>query len=676
MARREMETDADLLANITEALGTEKQKFREKDTPGSAEVKVTSFKEKFALNYINFELGKAALIEDLEEVVGELSFGEQDYLLIVSHKIGSVENGFDECDFDTTEDLSEGDSNEGKEDGLRFDNKVSLNSQLVVKAGPTCGSHVQFVTGKSQLQSVSCINTVQTVKTETLPPLKLKDAKYFISIFVQGITKLKARLKKEQFFEMPLPWLLIKCKAEKPQNVSWLLCKMEHSMKDGTGVLRSFVITEEHAVNDLETKLARTVAKDCMSKKKLHFARYDLLSSIYKRDGDITTDSSMLLLELSWQEKTAPCEPPPSSADSIAKFKIVPSDTSSPLAPIYMELVQLESVVHGTSDAFDAVWMDIHGISKDRKSILENLPEFLEALQTPKYAEQNATDQKETVSDDEKSPILSYVLDKLRRKDHDFTDDLWDFLKQATSMEEVILVLDHVFAAICTCEIQPVFSLENKTDLAVWVREFYKATNQTKGRDILRDRFDAVVEDKSKIFELIANLGLEKHKHDYISFFIKEELATFGQLEPILKKGISLKERMQALWKLHHCLELVSVAVAYLHLPVDYVRMILKSSLNYFANTDNLRTAPIFFVSIPAVSSAAAPILDRCMTLKPVLWKCSTKEVSKDRGFLKIFISSEDREASLDAVLGKEDIIGAFNLHKVVIASESSVRVF
>ena len=670
MARRQqIEADANLLANILQELASQTAKGNENGTESSLKTKVISFKDKFSLNYVNLGAKNKVFVEGLEDVFGEAAFGDKNYLLIVSNEVENVPNGINDSDgyFNESEQLTENILSGMKEKNPQSSNKISISAHLVVKTGPTSGSAVEFITGKVQLQSASCTTLVQTVKTESLEALELKDARFMVTIFVQAILKLKENLNdSETFWDFCLPWFLLKCKSEKPQKISWLCCKMEHAAIDGAkrGILKSFIVNEERSVVDLEESLGKILDDKC--EKSLYFARYDLLSSIYKNSGE---DSSTLLMELSWQDKTTSSQPPPSSADALVKFRIAPSDPTSPLATRYLELIQLENMVHGTSNATSDIWSDLNEGKNAKKNIVSSLPDFLDGLKTVKYGESASHDKREE-NDTESFSLSSYVLENLRRKDHDFTDDLWEYLKNAVSLDDIVQALDHIFAAICTREIQPVFNSENKVELAVWIREFYRTANQNEGMEVLKERLDFVLEDESKVLELVAKLGLEKYKRDYIAFFVSEELATFGQLQPVLKHEASVKESMLMIWKLHHCLELVAAAIMYLKLPVDYVRMILKASLDYYKATDDLSSTPTFSVSIPSVSSASAPAIQCCSTSKPLLWKCSANVIG--RGHLKMFISSEDREASSNL----EDDLGTLSLHKVVGVSESSVRIY
>ena len=671
-----MEEDSLVFAKILEEVATSRSEDIKKCSENTLAVRAISFKKKFSLNCVCAHSGnRGAIVQGLEEVLGEVLIGNDNYLLFVSREVADTSDDVDVSSSDhmnESEQLSE--LQISKENNKQYSSTVDLSTDLLVKAGPTIGSSVQFITGKSPLQSASAVSSVQKVKTELLSALALKDARYMVSVFVQSVIKL---VNGSSFKDVVLPLLLIKCKSEKPQNVGWLCCRMEHVAKDGfkKGIFRSYLVCDEYSVLDLEKGLQKLFGYK--SEKCQYFARYDLLSSVYKQDYDDAMEHSKLILEFSWQGQTAADQPPPSAADTLVKFQIVPSDPSSPLSAMYIELIQLEDIIHGVSDASDEVWADMMSQKSSKKSIIEQLPDFLEALKTAKYVESDASDKKEGPSMD-KSPLSSFILDNFCRKDHDFTDELWEFLKNAISFDEVLQSLDYIFAAICTREIQPVFNSENKTDLAQWVREFYRASNQSESKEKLKERFSTLLENRIKVFELVANLGLEKFTRDYISFFVNEELATFGQLESVFRYGGGLKKRMLDIWKLHHILELVALSIVFLHLPIDYLRLILKTSLDYFKDVANLSTAPVFSVSIPAVSPVASLVIDHCTKMKPVLWKCSATLTSgiNSKGLLKMFISSEDREAHFDVDTSMQDNTETFNLHKVVTVTESSVRVY
>ena len=679
------QVDVASLSDILEELLIQEAEKNDGETQDTNEVKFISFKEQFSLNYVKVgKEGASTTVLGLEDVIGLRRGPNAGNLLLASKHVENLTNGhtFDESDATGAEyhesDLSTGDiTQQSQEAKISFGNNVkTLSEELIIRAGPASTAQVQFMTGTSQLQFIGGGSKQQILETGQLAPMNLRDARYLVSIFAQTVSNLKEKLSDFEFWNLKLPWLLVKCDAKAPQMISWICCKIEHVVKENEqkGVMKSFLIQEKNAIADTEEMIKREIGtQDNGSKNSFYFSRYNLLGSIFKQEAFDTKESAQLYLEFAWQEPTLHFQPPPLAADAVAKFRIVPSDPCSPLAPVYLELIQLESIIHSMSDCN---WPDFTGPSEEPYDITGHVSEFLEDLKTVKYTEEEAVE-KQNETDDLASPLLTYVLDSFRRNDWDFTDKLWEFLKNAKSFEEVMQCLDHIFVAICTREIQPVFNTENKTQMASWIREFYKANNQAKGKEELQEKLDGLMENPSKVFQMIADIGLEKYNKDYVSFFINEELATFGQLEPMMRQANTLEDRMAVIWKFHHSLELVAVSKAYLSLNVDYLRIILRASLDYYKSIAKLSTSPIFSVSIPAVSSSAAAVIDRCSSMKPVMWKWASKKLAakQQTELLSMLILSEDK-ADIDIDFTANESVEIPALHKAVIVEESQLRIY
>ena len=689
MARQ---VDVASLSDILEELLLQEAKKNDGETQDTNDVKeqfslnVISFKEQFSLNYVKKgKEGATTTVLGLEDVIGGLNSLNAGNLLLASKHVENLVNGhtFDESDATGTEyhmsELSTGDiTQQSQEAKISYGNNVkTLSEEMIIRAGPASTAPVQFMTGTSQLQFIGGESTKQILETEQLAPMNLRDARYLVSIFAQAVSNLKEKLSDFEFWNLKFPWLLVKCDTKAPQMISWICCKIEHVVKENEqkGVMKSFLIQEKNAIADTEEMVKRQMGmQDKGSKNSFYFSRYNLLGSIFKQEAFDTKERAELYLEFAWQEPTLHFQPPPLAADAVAKFRIVPSDPCSPLAPVYLELIQLESIIHNISDCN---WPDFTAPSDKPYDITGHVSEFLEDLKTVKYTEEEEAVKKQSETDDLASPLLTYILDSFRRNDWDFTDKLWEFLKNAKSFEEVMQCLDHIFVAICTREIQPVFNTENKTQMASWIREFYKANNQAKGKEELQEKLDGLMENPSKVFQMIADIGLERYIRDYVSFFINEELATFGQLEPMMKQADTLQDRMAVIWKFHHSLELVALSKAYLSLNVDFLRIILRASLDYYKNMAKLSTSPIFSVSIPAVSSSAAVVIDRCRSMKPVIWKWASKKLgAKQQTQLLSMLILSDYKADIDIDFTANESVEIPALHKAIIVEESQLRIY
>ena len=689
MADHQREVDVESVARILESLAIKDLEGNKNEVKDGCSLNYFNFKDNFSLNHVPVSQ-EVVFIQGLEDIVGSLSSEQPNSLLIVSKKVNTGSKKFDNDESDSTGDISNTSAEDtvdkfpeielGSHDFKTQTNRVDVYTEEVIKAGPSSSATVQFLVEKSKMQTSSSTSVTRVVKVDSLASLSLKDARYVVSVFTQAVRKLKSTVNKNKFSQMVFPWVFVKCNCESLQNIRWICCTVENNATEGkqSGVLRTCLVKEESSVFDLQKSFAKNTApKIIPGEKNLYFSRYDILGSIFKRDASECRNSSMMLIEFAWHENTAPNSPPPFSADALAKLRIVPSDPSSPLAPLFLELIQLENVVHGVQSC---IWPDTNYTGEVRVDVINHLQSFVDDLKNVKCMDDFVQNEEKpgdnNNNDDLAATLLAHVLDNFKRKDCDFSDNLWDFLRNASSFKDILVALDHIFTSICTKDIQPVFDLENGTELATWIREFYKASMNNKGKEELQEKLDLVLENNSKVFQLIAEAGLEKYKRSYVSFFTNEELATFGQLEPILKNAVSLEEKMALIWKLHHSLELVSFGKAYLHLSTDYLRVLLKASLDYHKGNDVPTNPPVFSLSVPAVSSLAAPLVEECRNMKPVLWKCVTNTVSGNQGKISsMFIVSKfnDLRPDVETEYLKNDDV---EIHTVQVAKESKMRIF
>eukprot|EP00794_Sanderia_malayensis_P007309 gene7309-8126_t len=635
------------------------------------------FKDLFALNYVKVGKVTPTRVHGLSDIINSESIGEK--LIIASGNAAKkASNSFLEDDDDDAEHtkVSYTDVNLSQQDQKKiFSNEAYFIEETIVRSGSASSSLVYYLNSKTHLQSVEGMNSEKIINVDDLAPLKLKDARYLVTIYIQAVNRLRKHQGKN-YESISIPWLLIKCDKIPPQLVSWLYCTIEvdknETEQQQKGCFRSFIIKEQDVLIDHEKECRRLLQDE--KGHASYMSRYDLLGSLLSK-ADNEKKASSLFIEFAWKEESGPLDLPPSSADAVAKFKIYPSDPCSPLAPIYMELTKLDRIIKGVKQP-NQLWSNIPNVSSEDASLVDGIASFLEELMSVKFEEKISV-KKDEQTNDLSAPLLSYILDGFKRSDMDFTDKLWNFLKNAKSLDEVVSCLDNIFAAICTREVQPVFSSENKTFLARMIREFYKSADMTTSSEDLHERLNEILENDGKVFDILADIGLEKFKKDYVSFFVNEDLATFGQLEPILAASDNgLRESMSAIWKMHHSLELVSIGRTYLHLEVDYLRTLLRSSLNYFIANDVTPFPPTFALSIPFVSASATTLKNLCYEIKPDTWKLATVSSKEGAENLSMFILSQDGDKQLDdhsRSLQEDDPVVTY---KALSVTENKVRIF
>ena len=633
-------------------------------------INIFTFKSTFIVNSVTIQKESLGLttLQGLSDVVHPPSLGRK-FMLISTEKERKSSVDFEADNNDSYEHTDEA------EDCLdtitTVDKQVAISHQNIVRAGPPSSSFVYYVDAKTNLQSIGGILNEESINIEGLLPVKFTDARYILSVYIQAISKLRNNFTGKDIESIEIPWLMIKCDKKPPQLASWVYSTIDleaNGEQAPHGCFRSFIVKERNGIFEYEEAAQKLQAK----KGKLSFmSRYFLLGDASTRFLQ-DTNTSTLYLEFAWKERSFPLDPPPLSADAVAKFKIIPSDPCSPLATVFQELSRLASIAAAGNAGFN--WS---GNSTENARVVDLLPSFFEELMTVKYTDEPPKQDEKTK---DFSPLLSYMLDGFKRNDMDFTDKLWAFIKNARDMEEVIACLNHIFAAVCTREIQPVFSSENGTKIATMIREFYKSSNLGNASDALQEKLNIILEDADQVLEILADIGMEKFKKDYTCFFVNEEWATFGQLEPIINNAHGLQERMSAIWKLHHCLELVSIGKAYLHLEIDHLRILLRAGLEYYKSNSASAAPPTFSISIPSVSASAQALNELCQGIKPETWKAASASSLEGAENLSMFILSEDDDKEnhddINVDLSLQDSEFKVVLYCAKSISESRMKVF
>ncbi len=633
-------------------------------------------KDKFTLNYLNRprlnQKGRPTktLVKGLSEIIDAESLGER--LIIASANVTKAQEEQEDEDADSlSSEEQDGEASFG-ENHQQFSNEVKISMQETVHAGAPGSAMVYFLNSKTHLQSTAGGVAMEDVlNTDDLAPLKFNDARYLLSVYIQAINYFKKKEGQKYAESIKLPWLLIKCDKKPPQAVSWLYSTIFVD-ENKHGFFRTFLMKDSDSVLDYEMECQRL----CGNRKASvsYMSKYDFLGSILS-NSDSEKDTSSLFIEFAWQEQSLPFQPVPLSADAVAKLKIVPSDSCSSLAPVYIELMRLMSITD-PGDGANSFWESSPEVLDENSNIICEIPVFLEELMNVNSKEEKST-KKEESNDELSTPLLSYVLSGFKRNDMDFTDKLWDFMKCTKSMEEMIYCLDKIFPHICTRELQPVFSSDNVTQFAKMVRKFYKTSDLAVASDQLREEFDDILDNPDRILEMMADMGLAKFEKDYTSFFVNEELATFGQLEPVISKANGIKERMSAILKLHYCLELVSYGKAYLKLEMDHLRILLRACLEYLENNQVSAPYPTFSLSIPSVSASALNNL--CQGIKPEAWKMTSLENQRGKENMSMLIfydntNQHQRECDEDSII--QENTSPEKHYRAVSVTESNVRIF
>ncbi|KAG2470735.1 MP2K1 kinase, partial [Polypterus senegalus] len=237
------------------------------------------------------------------------------------------------------------------------------------------------------------------------------------------------------------------------------------------------------------------------------YAQYDLFGSAVVENTIIESQSNVYV-DFSWNNVESILQPPPLTATATLKIKVGSGDPRSPVCQLYREL------------------------------------EFL-------------VNPKESAANDEGSIHTGFVAE---RSDLDFAELLWCRMwKSVTSYHNVQECLSLVIQALKTGSIQPWIHRGSNSTLSRLVQQSYDGS------------MDSVTLSGLVPIRMLLELGLDKMRKDYISYFLGQELATFNYLDYFLCSSVDLQEQVHRLKKLHHMLEIVVNCSAFLSLEHEHL---------------------------------------------------------------------------------------------------------
>ena len=657
------------------------------------------FKEKFSLHHFKLCEGQNCSLKEVRDILSHTVFRK--HVLLAGNRFANkssedANNGsIDQDSFVSEEEnrsLTEVSEENAEINGSMYQKEKKSESshqdqpvvylEERVYSGPICKSPVQFIGAREQLKLVEGILKEKIIDTSGLIALSLPDARYLASLYTQCLSSMcKQANGKCVNMVSEIPVLVLKCKNEIPQNFSWMTCNFElfQDDVDCIGVLSSTVITEKTSITDyvssFNTYLKSNQRQGDHDVSVLYFSRYELIGSRIGVDDSAEDETaSSLSAEFAWREPTDPLEAPSLSADAVVKLRVTAGDSRSPAKALFLELSKLDSIIDSINS----------GMLPEKTADTEiwfsgQVKNFIQEMSDWRYLAKDGN-QKEDDGKELSSPLASIALEEFKRLDMDFTDKLWDFLRNVVNTDDLTTCLGHVLSVIVSGELQPPLSSTNQTQLAKHIRDYYLCQGPDAQKE-LQIALQKFTQNSKAALALVADIGIEKVKTDYVSYFINQELATFSQLQPLLDHMSTPSEGIAVLMKLHLCLELLLLGKTYLNLKHENLRLLLRSALSYYVTNEATYVTPTFAISIPAFSSSSSTVYEICSKQSPIIWKAGILSEDKSQGIstTSIFMLTEtppaDEDTQLTGQMSFRKSVSSGS-YKVTFARDNQVRVF
>jgi protein zwilch len=239
------------------------------------------------------------------------------------------------------------------------------------------------------------------------------------------------------------------------------------------------------------------------------------------------------------------------------------------------------------------------------------------------------------------SPIMDHMIYE-PRTDLDCTEQLWLFCRDARSFEEIQLIFAEVIKAVLLGKIQPFVHRRSSSKLATLLRQ------------VLLDQDGAALQDTALQFQLLLaearllpcliQVGIEKIRRDYQSFFIGTDILSLEQLEQFFTPSSSLLVQCLELCRMHSVLELDASIMRVLRLPTTTtLSSLTKAAMEVFKTDPQYQPfeqTPVFSLPLPVYSPALKSVVAMCSKLSPTKW-CLTSQQGTGRDGSVHLLSSQ-----------------------------------
>ncbi|KJE97334.1 hypothetical protein CAOG_007213 [Capsaspora owczarzaki ATCC 30864] len=216
------------------------------------------------------------------------------------------------------------------------------------------------------------------------------------------------------------------------------------------------------------------------------------------------------------------------------------------------------------------------------------------------------------------------------RLDFDFTERLWEFLRHASTTEDLAQAVTQILNVLLLGELQPMIHRTNPSSLATLIREALKlaptavaSTAATVGdaKAARRQLADAMrqLQTPTGALDTLVEMGVCKLRRDFTHYLLSEELVSWSQLGFFSDSTVPLSEQVERVARLLAVVELFVVARTFTDLPHASLRQLLRAALDYYTNHSS-SDHPLFVLAMPTFSAQTAHLKRPITSAKPSSW--------------------------------------------------------
>ncbi|XP_032051121.1 protein zwilch homolog isoform X1 [Aythya fuligula] len=400
--------------------------------------------------------------------------------------------------------------------------------------------------------------------------LSVRRAKQLISLYTMAQNPNMTHLKTSERVVLPPLW--IRCDGSDPECTRWLGAEPLKAGNKITGI-NIYVVTCNGPTADKtcfanleELKMAHKVKHHSSIVTTKGFAQYELIRAAAIEDTIVESESN-ISIDIIWNTVDKILQPPPLTAAATLNISLESGDPRSPVYPLYRELQFLLTLAEGLKTGVTE-WPE----SLESKSAFELVQGFLTDLKKKLdiYCTSGNENGTENIKSDTAAVDSSMKSIFSERGGLDFAEQLWCKMRSVSSYQEVVECFTLIIKSLQHGEVQPWIHQGSSSLLSKLIKQSYHG------------KMKAVSLSGITPVQMLLEIGLDKMKKDYISFFIGQELATLTYLDYFISTSVDLQEQVHRVQKLHHMLEIMVSCTVLLQFKHENLFPLTQTCLKYY----------------------------------------------------------------------------------------------
>ncbi|NXU90731.1 ZWILC protein, partial [Xiphorhynchus elegans] len=349
--------------------------------------------------------------------------------------------------------------------------------------------------------------------------------------------------------QVVLPPLWVRCDGSDPEHTCWIGAEPLKAGKKITGI-NIYLVSCEGPTAD-KSCFANLEELKMEHKRRHHlsvvttkgFAQYELIQVAAIEDTIIESGSN-IYVDITWNIVDKILETPPLISAATLNIALRCGDPRSPVYQVYRELQLLLALAEGLKTGVTE-WPE----PLEPESAVELVQEFLTDLKKQLDGDGISGNKNETEKIQcDTAAVDSYIKSIFsERGDLDFAEQLWCKMRSkcVSSYQELTDCFTLVIKSLERGEIQPWIHQGGSSFLRKLIQQSYHG------------QMEVVSLTGITPIQMLFEVGLDKMKKDYVSFFIGKSRSSLLFQDYFISTAVDLQEQVHRVQKLHHMLEIM-----------------------------------------------------------------------------------------------------------------------